>query len=124
VAQTILIIDDDAFSRSTLRLVLEDEGYDVVCAEDGKRGLAVFAAMRPDLVITDIIMPEREGLETIGEIRKCDTAIPIVAVSGGGRLKATDLLALARNFGADAALAKPLDPDELISAVRGRLPPP
>jgi two-component system chemotaxis response regulator CheY len=122
VAQTILIIDDDPFSRETLRLVLEEEGYDVACAEDGKRGLAIFALMRPDLVVTDIIMPEREGLETIREIRKVDAAIPIVAVSGGGRLKATDLLALARSFGADAALAKPLDPDELIGAVRGRLP--
>lgn len=121
MAQTILIIDDDAFSRSTLRLVLEEEGYRVVCAEDGRRGLAMFSLVRPDLVITDIIMPEKEGLETIGEIRLQSAVVPIIAVSGGGRLKATDLLTLARNLGADLALSKPLDPDELIGAVKERL---
>jgi two-component system chemotaxis response regulator CheY len=121
VAQTILVIDDDPYSRMTLQLVLEDAGYAVVCAEDGAIGLRAFAARSPDLVITDMIMPEREGLETIGEIRKLDKAVPIIAVSGGGRLKATDILVLAENLGADGVLAKPFEADELVGKVRRHL---
>src|SRR6185369_16943618 len=118
VAQTILIIDDDAYARTTLQIILADEGYEVVCAEDGARGIAAFRRKRPDLVITDIIMPDKEGLETIGEIRQVDAKIPIIAVSGGGRLKATDLLTQAGHLGADAVLSKPFDPDELIAKVQ------
>jgi DNA-binding response OmpR family regulator len=121
LAQSILIIDDDAYSRATLQLVLEDEGFAVVCAEDGAIGLRAFSVKQPDLVITDIIMPEREGLETIREIRKIAPLVPIIAISGGGRLKATDLLALAGNLGADVVLTKPFDADELLGAVRNRL---
>jgi DNA-binding response OmpR family regulator len=118
VTQTILVIDDDAYSRMTLQLVLEDAGYAVECAEDGVLGLRAFTAHRPDLVVTDIIMPAREGLEMIGEMRKIDGNVPIIAVSGGGRLKSTDLLTLAGRLGADAVLSKPFAADELIDTVR------
>ena len=121
MVQTILVIDDDAYSRMTLQLVLEDAGYAVECAEDGALGLRAFTAHRPDLVITDIIMPAREGLETIGEIRKLDRAVPIIAVSGGGRLKSIDLLTLAGRLGADAVLSKPFAAEELIDAVHRHL---
>jgi DNA-binding response OmpR family regulator len=121
MAQTILIIDDDPYSRTTLQVILEEEGYEVICAEDGVRGLAAFRANAPDLVVTDLIMPNKEGLETIGEIRRSGATTPIIAVSGGGRLKATDLLVLANHLGANAVLAKPFEAEDLIAKVQAEL---
>jgi DNA-binding response OmpR family regulator len=121
MAQTILIIDDDPYARGTLQMILEEEGYAVLCAEDGERGLAAFHVSAPDLVVTDLIMPNKEGLETIREIRRSGATTPIIAVSGGGRLKAADLLVLADHLGADAVLAKPFDADDLVTKVRDQL---
>jgi CheY-like chemotaxis protein len=67
--QKILVIDDDVLVRDTIVRILERKGYQVLVAGDGARGLRIFRSERPDLVITDIIMPEKEGLETIREIR-------------------------------------------------------
>ena len=66
----ILVIDDDVIVRETIIQILEDRGFQVVSAEDGRRGLAAFRSERPDLVITDIIMPEKEGIQTLTEIRR------------------------------------------------------
>lgn len=119
--QKILVIDDNAVVRDTLVQMLEGEGYCVLSAEDGRRGLAVFRNERPDLVITDIIMPEKEGIETIRDIRgECPNA-KIIAISGGGRIGNTDFLHIARQLGASDVVAKPLDPDHFVSLVRERL---
>src|SRR5579872_6774863 len=83
----VLVIDDDPVARVTMRAILEDQGYTVTCAANGKLGLNAFRMRRPDLVVTDIIMPEKEGIETILELRAVWPQGPIIAVSGGGRIQ-------------------------------------
>lgn len=117
----ILVIDDNVVVRNTIIQILENEGYEVIGAEDGRRGLHVFRHERPDLIVTDIIMPEKEGIETIRDIRgECPDA-KIIAISGGGRIGNTDFLKIARQLGACEAIAKPLDPDYFIGVVRNCL---
>jgi two-component system chemotaxis response regulator CheY len=113
----ILVIDDDVIVRETIVQILEDGGYQVVSAEDGKRGMAAFRSEHPDLVITDIIMPEQEGIQTITEIRGVKPDAKIIAISGGGRIGNTDFLKIARHLGAFDAIAKPFDPDDLLTRV-------
>ncbi len=114
----VLVIDDDPAARQTIQAILEDEGYLVTCAEDGERGLAAFRQERPDVVITDIIMPNKEGVETIFELRSIWPNGSIIAISGGGRIAKGDFLTLAGHCGADAVLAKPFEPDALLASVR------
>ena len=113
----ILVIDDDSAVRDTLVQVLEDGGYEVASAEDGKRGIASFRRDPPDLVITDIIMPEMEGIQTITELRRIRPNAKIIALSGGGRIGNTDFLSVARYLGAMDVIAKPFDLDDLLSRV-------
>src|SRR5258708_9058818 len=96
----ILVIDDDAIVRRTLAAVLEDGGHDVVCADDGLRGMDAFRIQQPDLVVTDIIMPEQEGIQTITEMRKERPDARIIAMSGGGRIVNTGFLKMAKDLGA------------------------
>jgi two-component system chemotaxis response regulator CheY len=117
----ILVIDDDTVVRQSLTVILEDAGHEVVSAEDGKRGMAAFRSEHPDLVITDIIMPEQEGIQTITEIRGVKPDAKIIAISGGGRIGNTDFLKIARIFGAMDVIPKPFDPDELLSHVKACL---
>jgi CheY-like chemotaxis protein len=120
----VLVIDDDELVRLVLQTVLEEEGYEVAVATDGQQGLAALAARAPDLVITDIVMPEMNGLDLIREARAQGAATPIIAISGGARIDNQDVLERALVLGACAALAKPLDPDEMIALVRAALPAP
>jgi CheY-like chemotaxis protein len=113
----ILVIDDDAVVRDTIVQILEGEGYSVVSAEDGMRGVALFRSEHPDLVITDIIMPEREGIQTITEIRGLVPAAKVIAISGGGRIGNADFLQIARLLGAVDVISKPFDPDDFLSRV-------
>jgi CheY-like chemotaxis protein len=117
----ILVIDDDLLVRNTISKILRNGGFEVTLAEDGVRGLASFRRDRPDLIITDIIMPEKEGIETILEIRKEHPAAKIIAVSGGGRVGNADFLAMAKSLGAVAVIAKPFRSEELIDHVRACL---
>ena len=110
---TILVIDDDDEVRDFLTRLLKRRNYSVVCATNGEAGLAALAADGVALVITDIVMPDMEGLETIKRIRRSRPDIPIIAISGGGSSQ-LDYLKFARRLGADAALAKPFDPAELL----------
>ena len=121
MSQRILVIDDDAGVRETIRIALEAEGYEVVDASDGQQGLAAFRRRVPDLVITDIVMPVTEGLQTIREIRRLRPAAPILAVSAGGRGGQHDFLQIARSLGAWEVIAKPFDPDELVARVKSCL---
>lgn len=112
----MLIIDDERLVRETLKLIVESAGHQVILAEDGRQGLTLFAQDRPDLVITDILMPEKEGLETITELRR-HSNIPIIAVSAGGRIGSVNVLDLAREFGANRIITKPFDHREILVAV-------
>jgi DNA-binding response OmpR family regulator len=114
----ILIIDDDRAVQISVQFTLEREGHQVVCASDGDEGLRAFTSQTPDLVVTDLIMPNKEGIETIMQIRERDSKTPILAISGGGRLSNVDFLKMAAKVGANAILAKPFERQELIAAVR------
>ena len=118
VSIKILVIDDDPIVRHTIQAILEEAGHSVTCAEDGRRGLAAFRRNRPDVVVTDIIMPEKEGIETILELRRIWPEGRIIAISGGGRTEQKDgFLRVAIGCGADAVLAKPFEPEELVALV-------
>jgi two-component system chemotaxis response regulator CheY len=110
----ILIIDDDSDIRDLISCILEMEGYIVVVAEDGIKGVAQYRAELPDLVITDMVMPRQGGVETIIKIRQETPWARIIAVSGGGRLDETHPLVAAEKLGAMATLYKPFSMTELI----------
>lgn len=120
--RSILVVDDDAQVRSVVSETLRLEGHAVDVAEDGRHAMEKLGRCRFDLVITDLLMPEKEGLETISEIRRTDTQIPIVAISGGGRLGPRYYLDTALGMGANATLAKPFGRQELLTTVNHLLP--
>jgi len=115
----ILVIDDDHLVRYTLSKILQRNGYDVVTASDGKRAMTVFRAEHPDAVITDIVMPEQEGAETILLLRKERPEVRIIAISGGARTGNLDYLDMARALGADDVIRKPFEAEELLSRLAG-----
>ena len=115
---TILIIDDDRHIRSILRHMLERAGYTVMEASNGHEGVQHVRGALPDLIITDIFMPEKEGLETIRELRRLCPESKILAISGGGRTGALDFLGVAEKLGAQRTLRKPFLRQELLEAVR------
>jgi DNA-binding response OmpR family regulator len=117
----ILVIDDDTIVRTTIVLLLEDAGHQVRWAVDGLRGMALFRSAQPDLVITDIIMPEQEGIQTISEMRKARPDAKIIAISGSGSFGNADFLKMARSLGAMDVIAKPFDPDVLLAIVKNCL---
>jgi CheY-like chemotaxis protein len=110
----ILVIDDDPRIRRLIGRILSGEGHDVAAAENGNDGLRRFRADQPALVISDLLMPEKEGIETIIEIRREAPSIPILAISGDG---GGTFLDIATKLGATRALAKPFRSAELIEAV-------
>lgn len=114
----VLIVDDDDQFRLMLRRILEKEGYDVIEAADGNQGISAFRQRKADLVITDIIMPEKEGVETIVALRQEFPSVKIIAVSGGGRNAPGDYLILANKLGAQVTMEKPLDRNRLLEQVR------
>ena len=114
----VLVIDDDIQIVHALRKLLEGEGYEVTAASNGNDGLRVFRERQIDLVITDIIMPEKEGLETIMEFKREKPDLGIIAISGGGWLEADPYLVTAKRIGADRTLAKPMERKSLLAAVR------
>ncbi len=113
----ILVIDDDHLVRYAVSKILLSYGYEVATASDGKSGMAVLRAEQPDAVITDIIMPEQEGIDTIIQIRRERPATKIIAMSGGGRIRNFDFLEMARALGADDVIAKPFEADALLSCL-------
>lgn len=112
----ILVIDDEAPVRAFVRQTLETEGYEIKEAADGKEGLAALRLYPVDLIITDIFMPNKEGIDTIRTVREQFPQTKILAISGGGRRR-MEVLPAAVQFGAHQALAKPFTPEELLAAV-------
>ncbi|MCB5260152.1 MAG: response regulator [Candidatus Cloacimonetes bacterium] len=113
----ILVIEDDDSFRNVLVQMLSKAGYDVRQAGEGNQALEVCAQFNPDLVITDIIMPDKEGLETIQELLELCPSIKIIAMSGGGKFGPNSYLPLAEKLGAKATLQKPFMRDELLSTI-------
>jgi YesN/AraC family two-component response regulator len=100
-----------------LKKMLEKAGYEVDLAANGREGLELFVKESADLVITDIIMPDKEGLELILEMKKLSPELKIIAISGGGRISPESYLECARHFGAERVFQKPFRQQELVSAV-------
>ncbi len=114
----ILVIDDDEQFRLMIKEFLQRFGYHVVEARDGEEGIRLFDPSRTDLVITDVVMPNKEGLETIRELKQKAPGLKIIAVSGGGRLGPESYLTLAQKFGASRVFSKPFDLKEFLEAVQ------
>ena len=113
----ILIIDDDDQFRAMLRQMLEYEGYEVVDAPDGKEGIRIYRVKPTDLIITDIVMPKKEGIETIVELRRDFPEVKIIAMSGGGILGPDTYLQMAKGLGAMRTLTKPIKREDFLKAV-------
>ncbi len=113
----ILIIEDDDLVRDYLVDVLRRAGYEVEAAADGRAGVELFRARAMDLVITDIIMPEKDGIETIMDLRRDNARLKVMAISGGGRTEPENYLNSARLLGADVTMKKPFSNKELLAAV-------
>ncbi len=114
----ILIIDDDEQVLAMLRQTLERKGYEVLDAPDGKVGIKLYQEDPTDLIITDIIMPGKEGIETIMELKRNFPDVKIIAISGGGRINPEEYLDMADKLGAKRTFAKPVEREELLKAVR------
>jgi CheY-like chemotaxis protein len=113
----ILVIDDSSAARQYVRMALAGAGHAVIEAGDGQAGLALFHEQRPHLVITDLVMPVKDGIETIRELRKHDPEVAILAISGSSPAFAHLYLSAARKLGAHATLSKPFQATELCQAV-------
>jgi len=113
----ILVLDDELSILLMIKKMLEKAGHEVSLALNGKEGMELFERSRPDLLITDIIMPEKEGLETIFELRRKHPELKIIAISGGGRISPDGYLPGAKLLGADMTFQKPLDQKEFLQAV-------
>lgn len=115
--QRILLVDDDHHILLMIKKMLERAGYEVDLASNGNQGLELFQKLPADLVITDIIMPEKEGLETIREMKRLRPELKIIAMSGGGKISADNYLETAKIFGASMVLEKPFSQHTMVSAV-------
>lgn len=113
----ILVIDDEQALRDIIRQILEGVGHRVIEARHGGEGLLKFQQQAPALVISDIIMPEQNGVEMVARLRAERPDVPIIAISGGGRARMLDLLDVAKDAGATMTLTKPFRKDELLAAV-------
>lgn len=113
----ILVIEDDSSFRNVLVQMLEKAGFEVSQAENGNQAIKYCETLKFDLVLTDIIMPDKEGLETIQELLGISPDMKIIAMSGGGRFGPNSYLPLAAKLGARKTLQKPFMRDELLSAI-------
>jgi CheY-like chemotaxis protein len=119
----ILVIDDDPQMRRVVSRILTEAGYSVIEAGDGREGLQQLSGFDPAVIVTDILMPEMEGVEFVRHARERLPAVKIIAMSGGGRGSDKSLiLRMIKSFGADAALSKPFGAEALLDAVRCLLP--
>ena len=114
----ILIIDDEPQIRSMLKLMLERDGYEVVEAQDGVAGIKVYRQNPADLIITDLIMPNKDGIGMIIDLKKEFPQVKIIAMSGGGLNKPDGYLKGAKKLGAAYTLTKPIDREEMLRVVK------
>jgi len=117
----ILIIDDETQIRSMLRLMLERVGYEVIEAADGMEGIRQYRDNPTDLIITDLIMPNKDGIGMMIELKKEFPRVKIIAMSGGGVNRPEGYLDGAKKLGATRTLTKPIDRDKMLNAVKETL---
>jgi len=113
----ILIVDDDELVRTFLNRLMEKNGHQTLVAENGKKAVEQYQQNQPDLVITDIVMPEQEGIETILKLKRINPEVKIIALSGGGKIPPSEYLRMATKLGAAKAFMKPIDNSRLMAAV-------
>ena len=114
----ILVVDDNEDLRNTIGALLQADGFDVALAADGQAALAEHQATPADVVLTDLFMPDKDGIETIVELRRLSPQLKIVAMSGWTSTQGSDYLQVAREIGASVTLQKPFDPAELSRVLR------
>jgi CheY-like chemotaxis protein len=117
-APYILVVDDDSDVRAALRVMLQETGYEIVEAVDGREAMKRFKARAPSVIVTDIFMPEMDGLELLVKLRDAVPRVPVIVISGGGRHRDTTVVRTARALGAIEVLTKPFTVDDIVNAVR------
>ena len=117
----ILVIDDDDFVRGMVCNALRKENFLVEEAQNGNEGVSKSRSFKPEVVITDMLMPDKEGIETILEIKAVNKDIKVIAMSGGGASKNMTFLEMAKKVGAEQVLSKPFKPSAMIEAIRSVL---
>jgi CheY-like chemotaxis protein len=118
----ILVVDDEPLVRKSIKHILTSQGHEVLEAENGRSGEALALQEHPEVIVIDIVMPEQEGLATIISLHRKRPDIRVLAISGGGQRRYPEFLRIAKEFGADATLAKPFDRAALINALAPLLP--
>jgi DNA-binding NtrC family response regulator len=116
-AATVLVVDDDPDLLQSLRVLLEAYDYTVIMAANAAAAIAAVKERRPDVVLTDIYMPDADGFELINTLREHNLTVPVVAMSGGGRVGNYDNLAIATHLGAAAVIDKPFSNASLIDTI-------
>lgn len=116
--QKILVIEDDTMTRMTLCRILAKLNYETYGACNGHEGLRLFRENRPDFVVTDLLMPDKEGLSTISELRQIDPRARIIAMSSGGSKRDMGFLELAEAMGASRTLSKPFTPRQILDLMQ------
>lgn len=114
----ILIVDDDSCVRTAVKKILRNEPYEIIEAANGREAVKFFHQTKIDLMITDLVMPEKEGIETILEIRQNFPGVKIIAISGGGKCGMDLYLSIAKDLGANDVLSKPFKIGDLLNSVR------
>jgi DNA-binding response OmpR family regulator len=115
---SVLVIDDDPVFCNVVEGILHHDGYAVTTAGDAQTGISRFGELNPDLVIVDILLPGKEGIATILELRDANPDARILAITGGGSFAAGEVLRIAELLGADNSLKKPFEPAALLASVR------
>ena len=114
----VLLVEDDAGLRGALAVCLRIAGYKVETACDERSAWVKFEQQRPSAIVSDLVLPDGEGISALASMRAAAPEVPIIAISGGGMFSANDLLGVARSMGANAALSKPFKPAALVSVVQ------
>lgn len=113
-----LLVDDNEELLEVQSAYLTAHGQEVFLALNGREALQILKTESVDILVTDVIMPEMEGFETIMEVRKISPGLPIIAVSGGGRVGASDYLSMAKSMGAQSTMSKPVSPAALLAEAK------
>jgi DNA-binding response OmpR family regulator len=117
-ATSVLLVEDDAGLRKALAVCLRIAGFSVDTAGDERSALEHFRRLKPSVIVSDLLLPDGEGMSTVQRMHAAAPEVPIVVISGGGWFAANDLLGMARSLGASAAMSKPFKPAALVELVR------